>query len=231
MLTERQKKILDLIIEEYIDSNREIGSSHLSSTLDSVSPATIRNDMMKLGELGYLKKTHSSSGRLPTDIALRIYYNKLKNKQKLNDRIVDAITELKNSDDDFEVMLEKIVTLLAKESRTASFVSSNEHTIYRGVSYLVEYDEFADVQNIHRVLSFLDDIQSIQHLFVEYQENEVVLLIGEEIGLDYMDSFTISYTYGHCYNHKLLLGVIGTKRLDYPYIYNVIKAIKDNLKS
>ena len=62
-LSDRKKKILQAIIDDYIVSAEPVGSSHILQKYDlGVSSATIRNEMAALEEAGYLEKTHTSSG-------------------------------------------------------------------------------------------------------------------------------------------------------------------------
>ena len=67
MLTERQSKILKLIIEKYIKEPIPVGSKVLSRIL-KCSSATVRNEMATLEDIGLLEKTHTSSGRIPSTI-------------------------------------------------------------------------------------------------------------------------------------------------------------------
>lgn len=78
MLSDRQKLILKAIIEEYVSSNEPVGSKMLTNKpyLD-FSSATIRYDMQHLEEDGYLEKTHTSSGRIPSQIGYRYYVDHL----------------------------------------------------------------------------------------------------------------------------------------------------------
>ena len=82
-LSARQIQILRLIVEEFIENARAVGSEMLDRKYNlGVSPATIRNEMVFLEKQGYLSKDHSSSGRLPTSSALKLYVNELmKEKQ------------------------------------------------------------------------------------------------------------------------------------------------------
>ena len=76
MLTTRQELVLKLIVEEYIKTAEPVGSRTLSKLVE-FSPATIRNEMADLEDLGYLEKTHTSSGRIPSDIGYHYYIEKL----------------------------------------------------------------------------------------------------------------------------------------------------------
>jgi len=85
MLNERQEHVLKLIVEEYVKTAEPVGSRTLSKFMD-VSPATIRNEMSDLEDLGFLEKTHTSSGRIPSEKGYRYYIE----------------TILKNGDDNLE---------------------------------------------------------------------------------------------------------------------------------
>ena len=74
MLSERQKLVLKAIVEEYVQSNEPVGSKSLVNVYGlNVSSATIRNDMAFLEQQGLIEKTHSSSGRIPSENGYRYY--------------------------------------------------------------------------------------------------------------------------------------------------------------
>ena len=81
-LTERQKLILFAIIEEYADVAAPVGSITLAK-LFNVSSATIRSEMARLEELGYITSPHTSAGRIPTDYGYRYYVNSLSSSPHL----------------------------------------------------------------------------------------------------------------------------------------------------
>lgn len=67
MLNERKKKILQIIIEDYISSAEPVGSRTIARKYDlGLSPATIRNEMSDIELLGYLEQPHTSAGRIPS---------------------------------------------------------------------------------------------------------------------------------------------------------------------
>lgn len=83
-LSERKKKILQAIIDDYIVSAEPIGSSSILSSHDlGVSSATVRNEMAALEKLGYLEKPHTSAGRVPSGLGYRVYVNELMNEYRL----------------------------------------------------------------------------------------------------------------------------------------------------
>ena len=83
MLTERQENILKLIVAEYIRSARPVGSKLICDEL-KCSSATVRNEMAELEELGLLEKTHTSSGRVPSEKGYRYYVDHLMKPKELN---------------------------------------------------------------------------------------------------------------------------------------------------
>src|SRR5512137_2557021 len=83
-LTKRERTVLSLTVLHHIRTGEPIGSRYLAEQLDlDVSPATIRNTMAELEEKGYLRQTHVSSGRVPTDLGYRFYVDEVVGVQPL----------------------------------------------------------------------------------------------------------------------------------------------------
>jgi len=84
MLTERQARVLELVIGEYVETATPVGSQHIQTKFQlDVSSATVRNDMAELEEAGYLSHPHTSSGRVPTDKGYRHYVESLMREEEL----------------------------------------------------------------------------------------------------------------------------------------------------
>ena len=83
MLSERQRKILKLIVEKYIKDPVPVGSKVISKQL-GCSSATVRNEMGELEKLGLLEKTHTSSGRVPSEAGYRYYVDNIMELKKMN---------------------------------------------------------------------------------------------------------------------------------------------------
>ncbi len=95
---ERQKKLLKAIVESYIKNVKPVGSKSLCKKFNC-SSATIRNDMMYLEELGYLEKTHTSSGRIPSEKGYHYYVeNLMKLKDITGEDVLKLQTILNNKD-------------------------------------------------------------------------------------------------------------------------------------
>ncbi|NCU17466.1 heat-inducible transcriptional repressor HrcA [Pallidibacillus pasinlerensis] len=112
MLTERQLLILQVIIDDFIRSAQPVGSRALAKKRGiNFSPATIRNEMADLEEHGLIEKTHTSSGRVPSEKGYRFYVDHLLSPEKIEQHELNMINEL------FEesiVELEQVVQNSAK---------------------------------------------------------------------------------------------------------------------
>lgn len=104
-ISERKKKILGALIEEYIKTAEPVGSKAIAGIANlGCSSATIRNELAELTAMGYLEQPHTSAGRIPTPAGYRMYVNELMEKQKLsieeteeiNRRLNDKMMQLDN---------------------------------------------------------------------------------------------------------------------------------------
>ncbi|MEG2000786.1 MAG: heat-inducible transcriptional repressor HrcA [Evtepia sp.] len=93
-LSERKKKILRAVIENYIQSAEPVGSKTIveHANLD-VSSATIRNEMVELETLGLLEQPHTSAGRVPSASGYRLYVNELMQEHRLSVQEAQSINE------------------------------------------------------------------------------------------------------------------------------------------
>lgn len=121
-LSERKKRILCAIVEEYILTGEPVGSKFLAKAAGiNVSPATIRNEMAELAAMGYIDQPHTSAGRIPTQLGYRMYVDHLMGSYKLSDEeraAYDGLLSL--SSGDIESTLEKACNMLAEVTGCAS---------------------------------------------------------------------------------------------------------------
>src|SRR5690625_4626462 len=94
MLKERQLIILQTIIDDFIKTAKPVGSRMISKKEDiALSAATIRNVMADLEDLGLLEKTHSSSGRIPSEKGYRYYVDHVIGPS-IKDKEVNLVTHI-----------------------------------------------------------------------------------------------------------------------------------------
>jgi heat-inducible transcriptional repressor len=124
-LSERERSILHHVVDQYIRTAVPIGSRFISRRFEShLSPATIRNVMADLEELGYLSHPHTSAGRVPTDLGYRYYVDFLMEVERLREKELREIQEQLESANDHAELLRETSKLLSKISRQLSVVSS-----------------------------------------------------------------------------------------------------------
>ena len=83
-LTDRKKQILKVVTERYIETAEPVSSKFIAQAMGgSVSPATIRNELADLVEMGYLEQPHTSAGRVPSPRGYRLYVNELMERRSI----------------------------------------------------------------------------------------------------------------------------------------------------
>ena len=125
MLTARQKKILQWIVEEYVRTAEPVGSKVLANLDDfTFSSATIRNEMAALEEMGLIQKTHTSSGRIPSEAGYKMY--------------VEYILE-QNEKDEFEEDFPMIDSIFERN------LMSREQAIKESMALVADLTNYASV--------------------------------------------------------------------------------------
>lgn len=124
-LTEREKTILHRIVYSYIQTAVPVGSRYISKKQDvGLSPATIRNVMSDLEDLGYIDHPHTSAGRIPTDKGYRFYVNELMEIDRISLEIQSTIKNQLHGSADTDNILRIASKLLGTISHQLGVVSA-----------------------------------------------------------------------------------------------------------
>jgi len=125
-LREKDKKVLSLVVEGFVRTGRPVSSGAVCQTRRvEASPATLRNIMAKLEEMGYLSQPHTSAGRVPTDKGLRHYVGRLLEERSLPEERVPLIQEeFASRTADLDSLLLQACRILADTSDALGFVIS-----------------------------------------------------------------------------------------------------------
>jgi heat-inducible transcriptional repressor len=125
-LNERQKTLLLLIIRDYIESAQPIGSKRLVQHYHlDFSPATIRNEMAALTEMGYLRQPHTSAGRVPTEEGYRYFVSQMMNQAELPESTQRTIShQFHQARPDVDQWMHLAASVLADQSQGASVVTA-----------------------------------------------------------------------------------------------------------
>lgn len=116
MLDERKRKILKEIVDEYIETAEPVSSAVIVEKYESnISSATVRNDMAELEKAGYLEKTHTSSGRVPSAKGYRLYVDELLKYDNISLEEIKYIQEkLENKANGIEELTKIATTTLSE---------------------------------------------------------------------------------------------------------------------
>jgi heat-inducible transcriptional repressor len=124
ILTTRQKQLLRGIVKHHIDTATPVGSDYLVKYCRiECSPATVRNEMSALNELGYLQKPHASAGRIPTDKGYRFYVNSLMRREPVTTEMEKGIRSgIEKAKGDAFLIFEEVSVFLSEISRELAIV-------------------------------------------------------------------------------------------------------------
>lgn len=118
MLDQRKKKVLQAIVEEYVNTAEPVSSSLLTKKEQlNYSSATIRNEMADLEKAGYLEKTHTSSGRIPSEKGYRYYVDELLRDDNI------SLEEIKYISEKLETKVNEIEELTKLTTTTISEIT------------------------------------------------------------------------------------------------------------
>lgn len=121
-LTERKLKILQAVIADFTRTAEPVGSRTISKNYELGSPATIRNEMSDLEEMGYLTHPHTSSGRVPSEKAYRLYVNEMMKKTELSDEQKRTITDrLYSNISELDMLVERAAHVLSEITNLTAF--------------------------------------------------------------------------------------------------------------
>jgi len=227
-LTQRQIEILRSIIEEYIESAEAVGSETIEKKHSvSASPATIRNEMVKLAEYGYIKKPHSSAGRVPTAAGIKFYVRELMKEKELSTVEEVALKEkVWDYREKMQRFLKETTKSLATKTNALAIATTNEGDIFcSGYANILEMPEFFDIDVTKNLLEALDEYDCFENIFANTQSgSEIHVLIEDELGDSLQGPYGFIFTeYATPLNIQGRIGVLGPARLAYTSIIPTVR--------
>jgi heat-inducible transcriptional repressor len=167
-LDERNKRVLQAVIDSYIASGSPVGSNILVKQYDfGVSSATLRNIMADLEELGFLTHPHTSAGRIPTDRGYRYYIDSLISIKHETDDIDNRLRQTPAlHGDDLNELMEEASRFLATLSKCAGVVvaPSEPETHYRHI-------EFVRLRGRQVLIIFVSENGIVQNKLIDVEES------------------------------------------------------------
>lgn len=242
-ITKRQQEILFAIIEEYAEMAAPVGSVTLAK-LFGVSSATIRSEMARLEEAGYLIQPHTSAGRVPTDSAYRLYVNSLtedmdssrireENPARLlpgrEDRSAHAMEIRINSQERADFAIRGAVDSLVELTGNLGLATIGDQLYLAGMSRLFTQPEFMDTTRVRSVAKLLDNLEP--WLREAAPGEPLNIFIGEEnpIGKTSEVSLIIS-KFRSPYSDNSYIGVLGPTRQNYGRVMSLVRQAGNKLE-
>ncbi len=228
-LSPRQQSILNRVVDVYIDTAQPVGSQSITSLFTelyngSYSSATVRQEMGRLEEWGYLTHPHTSAGRVPTDRGYRFYVD--------HGLKVESVPDLENQvtedSEDPETLMEHAVKILSDMTKEACVLLAPElpskkvskrKLFLQGSSHLVAKPELQNWESLKSLLEIFEQKSELAEWLYQCQEEKGVSI---KIGLENQPSalqtcsiVSISYGGNNGKQNRGALAIIGPKRMRY----------------
>ena len=226
-ITERQKQILNQIIEEYAETASPVGSVTMAK-LFGVSPATVRAEMARLEALGLIAQPHTSAGRVPTDAGYRFYVNNLENnkvqenKDDNLDRGMHALVRRVSSQSQADAAIRGAVDILVELTGNLGLATIGGQLYLAGISRLFRQPEFMNTERVQAVAKLLDNLEPWLR---EAAPGEALnIFIGQEnpIGKNSEVSLIIS-KFRSPFSDRSYIGVLGPTRQNYSKVMSLVQ--------
>ncbi len=235
-MKERTIKILQALVEDFIETANPVASKRLLETHDlKVSSATVRNEFATLEEVGLIMSPHVSAGKVPTEKGYRFFVDEigtLDPEVKLVENLFDKYMQ----DYKLERSKEKVfdtLRVVAQLSGNVAFANlENDRSFYIGVSNVLRSPEFLEEpEKAAQIVQVLEGRERFQNLLVSMviPKNEVKVFIGEENLLEEISSCAMlvaPFTNGDIKGH---IGILGPMRMKYKFnkalLQNALKII------
>ncbi|MBI4039425.1 hypothetical protein HY388_01195 [Candidatus Daviesbacteria bacterium] len=229
-LTARQQKLLKSIVEKYVETASPVGSETLEREASlGVSPATLRNEMVKLTNLGILSQPHTSAGRIPTADGFRFYINNLMDQKQL--AVKDEVTiKEKLWDDRHERrrILKDAAQALADKTHALGVAMTSDDTYYSGLANILDMPEFYDIDVTRTLLSMLDQTNQLVDIFFGRQDDlGVHVVFGTDLDDQFLQPCSFVYSRFSIGDGQGVVGVIGPSRLNYPAVIPTVRYLSN----
>jgi len=224
-MTKRQILILSAIIEQYAEIAAPVGSVLLAK-LFNVSSATIRAEMARLEEMGYISQPHTSAGRIPTDKGYRSYVNGLSAEQESPlklDRSARAMqTRVTSYANHSDQAIRGAVDSLVELTHNLGLATIGDQLYMSGIGNLFSQPEFAEGRHVQSIARLLDNLEPWLR---EARPNEPLsVFIGAENPIGKSSGATLIISrFRSPYSDHSYIGILGPTRQSYGRVMGLVR--------
>ena len=172
MLKERQKSILEAAILEHIKTTKPVASQELAQNFRlGAGPATVRNEMLRLDQLGYLEQPHTSAGRVPTDKGYRFFVDNLLAEVDLKDTEKRAIKKIFANLDDEEKFIRELSKIISHLTGSLAGAGIFDEKIFyeSGLAEVLKEPEFQETEYMQQFGQLVDNLEENLQEFLDDQ--------------------------------------------------------------
>jgi len=233
MLSDRQEQILNLLIQEYVDSAEPVSSQYLEKKYKfGVCPATIRIEMQKLTNDGYLGQPHTSAGRVPTDKGYRFFVDQLLREKSFEEKeyFSDFWEEFEKEVEDSFRFTRLMAKKIAQEtsSLASAYFPEEDIMVKEGWSGIFKEPEFEDLGYLER---FARTADVFEEKIGEFDKKEIQVFIGGENPLPQAKDFSLIVSKFSLPDDRVgFMAILGPKRMPYEKNINLINSFNKFLE-
>jgi len=224
MISERQKLILERVVQEYIDLAQPVSSQLIERKYDfGICPATIRIEMQKLTDKDYLYQPHTSAGRVPTDKGYRFFVDNLLKKEFKDFEIGDWIE--REIEDNIK-FIQALTKNLAQFSETLVLSYLGKKNIFwkEGWEDILREPEFEEKDYL---LNFVEFLENFEKNIQDFEINSgIKIYIGKENPFKKAKDFSIISSKCCLPNEEeTIISLLGPKRMAYDRNISLINSL------
>lgn len=225
-MTERQRQILSAIIEQHAEIAAPVGSVMLAK-LFNVSSATIRSEMAKLEEMGFIEQPHTSAGRVPTDTGYRFYVNSLNEVHSAQPQLTDRGTRalearIATHGDRADRAIRSAVDSLVELTHNLGLATIGDELYLSGIGNLFSHPEFMQGDHAQQVARLLDNLEPWLREAAPNEPLNVYIGAENPIGKTSGVSLIIS-RFRSPYSDNSYIGVLGPTRQSYDKVMRLVR--------
>lgn len=231
MITDRQKRILQAIVEQYAEVASPVGSSLLAKVFN-VSSATIRSEMAELEKQELIKQPHTSAGRIPTDKGYRYYVNNLSDttpESPAERRAEKALATRVASGGVSEQVIKNAVDTLVELTHNLGIATIGDQLYMSGLSNLFGQPEFMNSGQVREVARLLDNLEP--WLYEAAPNEPLSVYIGQENPIGRSAGCTLIVSrFRSNFSDRSYIGVLGPTRQSYRDVMSLVRRTGEALE-
>ena len=237
--SQREKEILNLIVDSYIQESKPISSSYLCRKYAlGVSTATVRNIMVSLERQGYLLHIYTSSGRVPTKKGFKFYVDNFNEEDASRDYLVSSDSYYKNDNSFNRTRLEDVInhtldalTGLSGYTSLVAVSGMDERLFFRGVRLMMEQPEFENLNKLKSMLYVLEvRMSDLGSLLFDCIDERIKILIGDDIGFEEISECSLIASGLRENNLSFAFALLGPMRMNYNKAASCLCSVKNQLR-